>query len=542
MTKIQVTKRGGKKEDLDLEKLHKVVFWATEGITGVSASELELKSQLQFYNGMKTSDIQETLIKSAGDLISEETPNYQYVAGRLVNYHLRKEVYGQYEPWHIKDIVTKNIERGYYDSELLNWYDDAEWELINSFVKHDRDMDLVYAAMEQLRGKYLVQNRVTKEIFETPQVCYILVAATLFHTYPKETRLQWVKDYYDAISKHDISLPTPVMAGVRTTQKQFSSCVLVETGDSIDSINATASAIVKYVSQKAGIGIGAGAIRAINSPVRNGEVFHTGAIPYYKYFQAAVKSASQGGIRGGSATLFYPLWTYEVEDLLVLKNNKGIEENRVRHLDYGVQFNKLMYERLLTGGDITLFSPNAVPGMYDAFFNDQDKFRDLYEAAEKNPVIRKKSVKASELFAMFMQERKDTGRIYLQNVDHANTHGSFDEKLWPIRMSNLCCVTGDTTVTIVRDGNIETRTVKDLIDTGEWKDAKIMAKDLGKGTIVFRDITAGALTRESAELLEITDEGSGKTIRVTPDHLVYTATRGYVRADQLIESDVLDFE
>lgn len=438
MSKIQVTKRDGRKEDLDLEKMHKVMFWATEGISGVSASEVEIKSHIQFYNGIKTGDVQETLIKAAADLINEEYPNYQYVAGRLINYHLRKQVYGRYEPCHVKELVLRNTELGLYDPELINYYDDEEWDKINSFIKHERDMDLTYVAMEQLRGKYLAQNRVTKQIYETPQMAYMLIAATLFNTYAKETRLNWVKDYYEAISKHDISLPTPVMAGVRTPQRQFSSCVLIETDDSLDSINATASSIVKYVSQKAGIGIGAGRIRAINSPIRNGDAAHTGVIPFYKLFQAAVKSCSQGGVRGGAATLYYPAWHLEVEDLLVLKNNKGTDDTRVRHMDYGVQFNKLMYERLMTGGDITLFSPSDVPGLYDAFFADQDKFRELYETAERNTRIRKKKIKAIDLFSAFMQERKDTGRIYLQNVDHANTHSPFDETKWPVKQSNLC--------------------------------------------------------------------------------------------------------
>ena len=435
---IQVTKRDGRKEALDVEKLHKVVFYACNDITGVSPSEVEIKSQIQFFNGITSSEIQETLIKAAADLISEETPNYQYVGGRLINYHLRKEVYGGYSPCHIKELVERNIELGFYDPDLIGYYDDDEWDRINSFVKHERDENLTYVAMEQLRGKYLVQNRVTGQIFETPQVCYALIAATLFADYPKDTRLKWVKDYYDAVSLHDISLPTPVMAGVRTPQRQFSSCVLIESDDSLDSINATTSSIVKYVSQKAGIGIGGGKIRAIGSPVRKGDAYHTGIIPFYKMFQAAVKSCSQGGVRGGAATIYYPIWHLEVEDMLVLKNNKGTEENRVRHMDYGVQFNKLMYERLITGGDITLFSPSDVPGLYEAFFADQDRFRDLYETAERNTRLRKKTVPAAQLFSAFMEERKNTGRIYLQNVDNANDHGSFLPDVAPIRQSNLC--------------------------------------------------------------------------------------------------------
>ncbi len=439
MANIQVTKRDGQYEDLDLEKMHKVVFYACENITGVSPSEVEIKSHISFYNGITSTEIQETLIKSAADLISEDTPNYQWVAGRLINYHLRKMVYNQFQPLPIKVIVEKNVELGFYDAEILVKYTDEEWKQFDTIVKHERDEEMTYAAMEQWRGKYLVKNRVTGQIFETPQVAYLLIAATLFAEYPKETRMKYVKDYYDAISTFAISLPTPVMAGVRTPQRQFSSCVLIETGDSLDSINATTSSIVKYVSQKAGIGIGAGSIRALGSPIRNGDAYHTGVIPFYKMFQAATRSCSQGGVRNGAATLYYPIWHLEIEDMLVLKNNKGTEENRVRHMDYGVQFNKLMYERLITNDNITLFSPNDVPGLYETFFSDQERFKEIYETAERNTKIRKKSIRASDLFSAFMEERKNTGRIYLMNVDHANDHSSFLPEKAPIKQSNLCC-------------------------------------------------------------------------------------------------------
>jgi len=362
-------------------------------------------------------------------------------------------VYNGFEPWHVKKLVDRNTKSGFYDPELVTKYTDNEWDKIDSFIRHERDENLTYVAMEQLRGKYLCQNRVSGEIFETPQMCYILIAASLFQDYPISSRLQWVKEYYDAISLHDISLPTPVMAGVRTPQRQFSSCVLIETDDSLDSINATAAAVVKYVSQKAGIGIGGGSIRAIGSPIRKGDAYHTGIIPFYKHFQSAVKSCSQGGVRGGAATIYYPVWHLEVEDMLVLKNNKGTEENRVRHMDYGVQFNKLMYERLVTGGDITLFSPADVPGLYEAFFADQDLFRELYERAERNTRLRKKTIPASQLFSSFMEERKNTGRIYLQNVDNANEHGSFLPELAPIRQSNLCA-----------EIDLPTKPLKDLND------------------------------------------------------------------------------
>ena len=437
-TSIMVRKRNGVLEPLDLEKMHKVVFWATRGIENVSASEVEIRSQIQFYDGIKTSDVQETLIKSAADLISEDTPNYQYVAGRLINYHLRKEVYKSYSPSSLLELVNKNVAKGFYDAQILEAYSEAEWFELDSYIKHERDENFAYVAMEQWRGKYLIQNRVTGEIFETPQMAYMLIAATLFQSYDKAIRLSWIKKYYDHASLGNISLPTPVMSGVRTPQRQFSSCVLIEAGDSLDSINATTGSIVKYVSQKAGMGIGAGRIRAIGSPIRNGAAYHTGVVPFLKLFQSATKSCSQGGVRSGSATVYYPIWHLEIEDLIVLKNNKGTEENRVRQMDYGVQFNKLMYERLISGGDITCFSPHDVPELYDAFFSNQDRFRELYEAAEADPAIRKKSIKAVDLFTKFMQERKDTGRIYLQNVDHANTHSPFKEEIAPIKMSNLC--------------------------------------------------------------------------------------------------------
>lgn len=438
MSQILVVKRTGEKEPLDLDKFHKVVSFACENLSNVSASEVEIKSHIQFYNGITTSEIQECIIKAASELISEETPNYQYVAGRLINYHIRKQVFGKFEPDNLYDHYEKIVGLGYYDAELATAYTLDEWDLLNKYIKHERDLSLTYAAMEQFRGKYLVKNRVTGQIFETPQIAYMLIAMTLFQNYAKETRLKYVKDYYDMISQHYVSLPTPIMAGVRTPQRQFSSCVLIETADSLDSINATSSAIVKYVSQKAGIGVGIGSIRAIGSPIRGGDAVHTGVIPFARLFQSAVKSCSQGGVRGGAATLYYPIWHLEVEDLLVLKNNKGTEMNRLRQMDYGVQFNKLMYERLVTGGNITLFSPKDVPGLYESFFADQNKFRELYEKAERSRSIRKKSIPAVELFSAFMQERKDTGRVYLMNVDHANDHGSFLPDVAPVRQSNLC--------------------------------------------------------------------------------------------------------
>lgn len=435
---LMVTKRDGRKEKIDLEKIHRVVIWAAEGLENVSVSQVELRAHIQFYEGMRTFDIHETLIKSAADLISEEAPDYQYLAARLAIFHLRKRAFGQFEPPHLFDHVTKMVGEKRYDEHLLEDYTREEFEELNAYLDHSRDMNFSYAAVKQLEGKYLAQNRVTGDIFESPQQLYMLVAACLFSKYPKETRLDYVKRFYDATSQFKLSLPTPIMAGVRTPTRQFSSCVLIECGDSLDSINATSSAIVKYVSQRAGIGINAGRIRALGSPIRNGEAFHTGCIPFYKHFQTAVKSCSQGGVRGGAATLFYPMWHLEVESLLVLKNNRGIEENRVRHLDYGVQINKLMYERLIHGKDITLFSPHEVPGLYDAFFADQAEFERLYTQYEANPSIRKKTMKAVDLFGMLASERASTGRIYIQNVDHCNTHSPFDPAVAPVKQSNLC--------------------------------------------------------------------------------------------------------
>ncbi len=435
---LQVTKRNGELEQIDLDKIHKVITWAAKGLNNVSVSQVEIKAHIQFYDGIKTEDIHETLIKSAADLISTDAPDYQYLAARLAIFHLRKKAYGQFEPPKLFDHVKRMVEMGKYDEHLLADYSTEEFEQMEEFLDHWRDMNFSYAAVKQLEGKYLVQNRVTGEIYESAQFLYVLVAACLFANYPKETRLDYIKRFYDAVSQFKISLPTPIMAGVRTPTRQFSSCVLIETGDSLDSINATASAIVKYVSQRAGIGVNAGRIRALGSEIRGGEAFHTGCIPFYKYFQTAVKSCSQGGVRGGAATLFYPIWHLEVESLLVLKNNRGVEENRVRHLDYGVQFNKLMYTRLIKGQDITLFSPSDVPGLYDAFFADQEKFEALYAQYEQDNSIRKKTIKAMELVSLFMQERASTGRIYLQNVDHCNTHSPFNPEVAPVRQSNLC--------------------------------------------------------------------------------------------------------
>ncbi|WP_201591231.1 class 1a ribonucleoside-diphosphate reductase subunit alpha [Psychrobacter pulmonis] len=435
---IKVTKRDGRLEPIDLDKIHKVIEWAAHDLDNVSVSQVELKSHIQFYDGIRTRDIHETIIKSAADLISETTPDYQYLAARLAIFHLRKIAYNKFTPPHLYDHVKTLTDAGKYDEHILKDYSRAEFDELEAYLDHWRDMNLAYAAVEQMAGKYLVQDRVTKTVYESPQFLYMLVGMCLFANYEKSERLSYVKRFYDATSQFKISLPTPIMSGVRTPSRQFSSCVLIECGDSLDSINATTSAIVRYVSQRAGIGINAGRIRALGSPIRGGEAQHTGCIPFYKLFQTAVKCCSQGGVRGGAATLFYPLWHLEVESLLVLKNNRGVEDNRVRHMDYGVQLNKTMYTRLIKGQDISLFSPSDVPGLYDAFFEDQDTFEELYTKYENDPNIRSRQIPATELFSLMMQERASTGRIYIQNVDHCNTHSPFDPTVAPIRQSNLC--------------------------------------------------------------------------------------------------------
>lgn len=437
-TDIQVTKRNGKKEAIDMEKIHRVVNWASTGLNSVSVSQVEMNATLAFFDGIKTEDIHETIIKSAADLISTEVPDYQYLAARLALFHLRKKAFKSFTPPALFEHITKLTDLGIYDRDILAKYSKQEIDELDAYTEHERDMKFSYAAVKQLEGKYLVQNRTTDEIYESPQQLYMLVGMCLFQEYQPKARLDIVKRFYDAVSNFKISLPTPIMAGVRTPTRQFSSCVLIETDDDLDSISATAGAIVKYVSQRAGIGVNAGRIRALGSPIRGGEAMHTGCIPFYKLFHAAVKSCSQGGVRGGAATLFYPLWHLEIRELLVLKNNAGTEENRVRHLDYGVQFNGLLYQRFIENQNITLFSPHEVPDLYEAFFANQDEFKRLYEEYEQNTSINKQTIKARELFASFMQERANTGRIYVQNVDHCNAHGAFNPSVAPIRQSNLC--------------------------------------------------------------------------------------------------------
>ena len=432
---INVKKRNGRgMEPLQLEKMHKMVEMATEGLAGVSASQVEIQSGIQFYDGISTAEIQEILVKSASDLISLDTPNYQYVAARLLLFGLRKSLYGRYhEHPSVKDHVIRCIDAGVYDKELLDLYSDEEYAKLQSFIDHDRDYLFTYAGLRQVADKYLVQDRSTGAVYETPQFMYLLIAASIFSKYPIETRLDYVRNYYNAISKHRINIPTPIMAGVRTPIRQFASCVLVDIDDTLDSIFSSDMAIGKYVAQRAGIGINAGRIRGINSKIRGGEVQPTGVIPFLKKLEATVRCCTQNGIRGGSATVHFPIWHQEIEDIIVLKNNKGTQDNRVRKLDYSIQLSELFYKRFIEGGEVTLFSPHDVPGLYDAFGTEY--FDDLYIRYENDPTIFKKKIDAQELILDLLKERSETGRIYLMNIDHCNSHSSFKDK---VNMSNLC--------------------------------------------------------------------------------------------------------
>ena len=435
MSDISVVKRDGSVESLNLDKVHKMVEMACEGLAGVSASQVEMNSGIQFYDGIKTEDVQEILIRSANDLISLDTPNYQYVAARLLLFGLRKAVFGYHpdKPPILYNHICKCVDHGMYDEELLTVYTEEEWEEIESYVDHDRDYLFTYAGLRQVCDKYLVQDRSTGYLFETPQQMYIMIAATLFSKYPKDTRLEYVRRYYEAISTHKINIPTPVMAGVRTPLRQFASCVLVDVDDTLDSIFSSDMAIGYYVAQRAGIGINAGRIRGINAKIRGGEVQHTGVVPFLKKFEATVRCCTQNGIRGGSATVHFPIWHQEIEDIIVLKNNKGTEDNRVRKLDYSIQLSKLFYERFIEDKEITLFSPHDVPDLYESF--GTDRFDELYCSYESDESIPSKRVGAQGLILDLLKERAETGRLYLMNIDHCNSHSSFKDK---VNMSNLC--------------------------------------------------------------------------------------------------------
>ncbi len=563
----KVIKRSGTAEILDLDKLHIMVEEACKDLSGVSASQVEMQSGIQFYDGITTAEIQEILIRSASDLIDLENPNYQYVAARLLLFSIRKSLYGKLQEHpdfftHIQSCVNLGV----YDSEILSLYTEEEINRLGSFIKHSRDYLFTYAGLRQVVDKYLVQDRSSSSVYETPQFMYMMIAATIFSKYPKETRLDYIRKYYNAISRHRINIPTPIMAGVRTPLRQFASCVLVDVDDSLDSIFSSDMAIGRYVSQRAGIGINAGRIRGINSKIRGGEVSHTGVIPFLKKFESTVRCCTQNGIRGGSATVFFPIWHQEIEDILVLKNNKGSEDNRVRKLDYGIQLSKIFYERFIQDREITLFSPHDVPELYDSFGTIE--FDSLYIGYENNPNVPKKTIKAQELILNLLKERAETGRIYIMNIDHCNTHSSFIDK---VNMSNLC-VAGDTKIKIKYPKAI----YDDIGEIYDWKvyeeeieigdlDEYISSREIGVMSYKVSDndpcedvpqievlsyntetnqqewapITAFAETSPKAKVMKITDEESGKSIVVTPEHKVFTKNRGYVMAKYLTETDEL---
>jgi len=551
----KVVKRNGKTESLDLNKLHVMVEESCKDLAGVSASQVEMQSGIQFYDGITTAEIQEILIRSASDLIDLDHPNYQFVAARLLLFALRKQLFGRmHECPTVKQHVERCVGRGVYDSEILSMYSDEEFEKLQSFIDHSRDYLFTYAGLRQVVDKYLVQDRSTGALYETPQFMYLLIAATIFSKYPKETRLDYVRKYYDAISRHRINIPTPIMAGVRTPLRQYASCVLVDVDDTLDSIFTSDMAIGRYVAQRAGIGINAGRIRGINSRIRGGEVQHTGVVPFLKKFEATVRCCTQNGIRGGSATVHFPIWHQEIEDILVLKNNKGTEDNRVRKLDYSIQISKLFYERFIQNGEVSLFSPHDVPGLYDAF--GTDRFDELYVSYERDTSVPRKTIGAQELFLDLLKERAETGRIYIMNIDHCNSHSSFLDK---VEMSNLCVagntkievritthkeVDGNTTNTYrLRPVEIEIQQLQEFIEEGLSLDCvEVLSRDVDTGNqeIDYHKITAFAQTSPKAKVMKITDEESGKSIVVTPDHKVYTKNRGYVMAKHLRETDILD--
>lgn len=525
---MQVTKRNGTTEPLNVNKIHEMLVAARDAgdkKLNVSVSTVAIKAKIQFFDGIKTSDIHDMCIRAAKELISEDEPDYQYLAGRLINIALRKELYGSFEVPQLATIINKLVDAGVYDGEVLNKYSQFEVIELGKYIDHDRDYMFTSNAMEQLTSKYLCQSRVTGELYETPQTAYMMIAMTLFMEYPTETRMDYVKRFYDAVSQFKISLPTPIMAGVRTPTRQFSSCVTIDAGDSLKSINATTSAIVSYISQKAGIGLNAGRIRALGSPIRGGEAKHTGVIPFLKMFEAAVKSCSQGGVRGGAATVHFPFWHREIESIIVLKNNKGTEETRVRKVDYSIQMNGFMFRRILAGEKLSLFSPSDVPGLYDAFYANQQRFEELYIQYENDSTVPRNEVDGVTFILQFLTERFGTGRLYVQFVDNVNQHSAFDAEVAPVVQSNLCVA--PETYIFTDKGYVK---IVDVVDTevNVWNGE------------VFTPVTVRK-TSESSKLLTVLTS-YGYSINCTEYHKFYIEVDGEVvekRANELVKDDIL---
>ena len=570
MGEIQVVKRSGVKEPLDYEKINNVLLWACEGLNNVTASDVAMNAHLQLYDGISTDEIHQVIIQSAADMISEKTPNYQYVASNLVNFFIRKKIFGVQDNLpHLEEVINRNIKKGVYDPTILENYTSKEIHQINKLIRHQRDYNFVYAGLQQLIDKYLLKDRKTGEIFETPQYMYIMISMVLFSNYKGKERLSKIKSFYNDISLFKISLPTPIMAGVRTPTRQYSSCTLIDVGDTIDSIYNSNTAIGKYTARRAGIGINL-RVRAAGDTIRNGEVIHTGVVPFLKMFESTVKSCTQNGIRGGSATVYMPFWHKEIRDVLVLKNNKGTDDNRVRKLDYGIQFCRLFYNRFVKNQNITLFSPADVPDLYESFGIDNERFEKLYVKYENDKNISKKTVKSRDLFNQFIQERIGTGRMYVMNIDHANDHSSFKDKIY---MSNLC-VDGDTKIkirTIDTDNEINLKynltlsndgfyygelKIKDVVELFNSTyiesyqfDDKVVMRSHGKIEALsmntetnddqYKSIVKAAMTGEDKETIEVYDDVNNIRLICTPDHPIYTLNRGYVKAIELNEDDQL---
>jgi ribonucleoside-diphosphate reductase alpha chain len=548
---ITVVKRSGERVPLDINKIQRQVAHDCRGIDGVSPSMIEIKAQIELHDGISTKTIDELLLKAMVDLIDEsENPeinntNYQYVAGRQRVSMLRKEVYGAYAPPSLYSIVNKNVKEGMYTPELLEWYTEDEWNIIDLFIDHAKDEEYTYAAIAQLTEKYLVQNRATGRIYETPQVRYAIAAATAFHSEPKDQRLKYIKEYYECASSGQFTLATPVLAGLGTTTKQFSSCVLITSDDTLDSIFAAGEMMAKYASKRAGIGLEIGRIRPVGAPIRNGEIKHTGMIPFLKKWFADLRSCSQGGIRNASCTVTFPVWHYQFEDLIVLKNNQGTEETRVRQMDYSVVVNAMFWRRYKNKETISLFDPHEVPDLYEAYYRDSKEFESLYLKYESDRSVKKKVVSAEEIFKNgILKERTDTGRIYLVNIDNVINQGPFDTALDPIYQSNLC-LTGDTNIQIKNtDNTIQSMSLASFVEQfefGAMTDVKVRSSNVLTGEVTWNTVSNAAKTATVTELIEIEDE-SGKIIRCTPDHQIYTKNRGYVKASELLETDVLCVE
>ena len=545
--KISVIKRSGNKEALTIEKWQAQIAKICKGIADVSQSMIEIKAQPHFYDGITTREIDGITLRAIVDLIDVETNpdighvNYQYVAGKQRLSMLRKDVYGDYTPNHLYEVVKKNVSVGLYSSELLDWYTEEEWNKMNDMLDHEKDEQYSYAAIEQMIEKYLVRNRATQDIYETPQIRYMVAAATVFHKEDRSHRLKFVKEYYTAASDGLFTLATPVLAGLGTPTRQFSSCVLIRSDDDLDSIFASGEMMAKYASKRAGIGLEVGRVRPLGSPIRGGEIKHTGMIPFLKKWFADLRSCSQGGIRNASATVFYPIWHHQFDDLIVLKNNQGTEETRVRHLDYGVVLSAFFWKRFKNRENITFFDPNEVPDLYEAFYRNSEKFAELYVKYEKRKDLRKKTMSAEEVFKSgILKERTDTGRIYLVFIDNAMNQGPFDPEYHTIYQSNLCCVTGDTQVTFLHEnGNTEQMSVSSAVERfelGGLSNSKI--KSFKNGEVSWENISAAVKTKTVTELYEIEDE-NGNILRCTGDHRVFTKNRGYVRANELVETDEL---